>query len=118
MTILFNLLTGITAMFLLVYVTWLFYLALMNVRRVEKEGKLSKPARYLALPLLALGYLLDFAANMLPMTFLFLELPREWLVTDRVSRHMHSTGFRRAIAGWMCADLLNPFDYTGKHCKG
>ena len=67
--------------FMLIYALWLFYLAVMNLKRVKDAGKLTKAALILGYPILIVGYVLDFISNILVMTVLLLELPRELLVT-------------------------------------
>lgn len=104
--------------FLTLYVLWVLYLAVMALKRADKEGKLSRPARWLGMPVLAFGYFLDAFANLIIMTVILFEFPQEWLVTSRVSRHVNGSGRRAAIARFMCTHLLNPFDPSGKHCKG
>lgn len=99
------------------YLLWVLYLAVMNAARARDAGTLTKPALALAMPVLGLGYLLDALVNLTVCTVLFLELPREVLVTGRVSRLQKGTGKRAAIARWMCANLLDPFDPSGCHCK-
>jgi hypothetical protein len=50
-------------------------------------------------------------------SLVFLELPREWLVTDRLQRHMHkSIGWRFWLAKYICDHLLDVFDPSGNHC--
>ena len=111
--------TIIWASILLVYSLWIFFLAVMNLKRAQDMGKLSKTARLLGLPILAIGYLLDLLSNMVPMTILFLEIPKETLVTRRVCRHIHdSTGYRLKLALWFKDNLLDNFDPTGNHCGG
>lgn len=100
-----------------VYLLWFFYLAVMNLARARDNHTLTKPALYLGTPLFIIGYALDVAVNILVMTLLFLELPKEWTVTGRVKRHIyHSTGWREKVASWFCHHLLNAFDPDGKHC--
>lgn len=100
-----------------VYLLWFFYLAVMNLARARDNGTLTKPALILGTPLFIIGYALDIAVNILVMTILFLELPKEWTVTGRVKRHIyHGSGWREKVAGWFCHNLLNAFDPDGKHC--
>lgn len=104
--------------FLLLYTLWIFYLAVMNLQKARDAGRLSKVAFYLGAPLLYFGLFLDFFCNMTVMTVLMLELPKELLVTGRVSRHKYKgTGYRKKVATWMCDNLLDPFDPSGCHCK-
>lgn len=96
---------------------WFVYLAVMSLQRAYKVGAMTETGYRLGLIPLGFGYLLDFLMNMLVMTILLLELPREWLVTARVSRHQKTgSGYRYRIAHWMCKHLLDPFDPSGCHC--
>lgn len=101
--------------FLLMYSLWVLYLAVMNLKRARDAGKLSRPAYILGMPLLYGGLFIDFLCNVLVMTPLMLELPRELTVTSRLQRHALGSGYRQKIALWMGAHLLDPFDPSGKH---
>lgn len=99
------------------YATWLFYLAIMNLKRAKDNGKLTKIVYVLGYPLLFVGLVLDILSNFLLFTVLLLEIPRETLVTTRLSRHICGTGWRSKIAKWFCINLLDQFDPSGTHCK-
>lgn len=100
------------------YLLWLFYLAVMNLQRAKENGTLSLPAKILGLPIVIVGVLLDVVVNIFVMTILFLERPKEWLVTDRLQRHVryHSGTWRAKLAYVICHYLLDTFDPSGKHC--
>lgn len=100
------------------YALWVFYLAVMNLKRARDTGRLTKTAERLGFPVLLLGYLLDFIGNMIPATLVFMELPREGLVTSRVQRHYDGPPtWRRSVAVWFAENLLDPFDPKGYHIK-
>lgn len=115
MNVLLNVLRA--PLILLMYPLWVFYLAVMNLQKARDAQRLTPTAKWLGYPALGLGLLLDFMCNMVVMTPLMLEFPRELLVTARVSRHKKGDGFRQKIAAWMCTNLLDPFDPSGCHCK-
>jgi len=98
------------------YALWVFYLAVMNLKRAKDAGKLSVAARVFGTPVLVVGYLLDMLANVIPMTLILVELPRETTVTSRLKRHITGTGWRARVASWMCKNLLDAFDPSGCHC--
>lgn len=100
---------------LLPYVLWLFYLAVMALKRARDDGKLSPFATALGYPLLMFGYLLDFVVNVVICTPLLLEIPRETTVTARLSRHVDDDTWRGAVARWVGLHLLDPFDPDGRH---
>ncbi len=99
------------------YVLWLFYLAVMNLKRARDAGTLSKVAYALGLPLFAIGITLDALVNLVVCTVLLLELPRELLVTSRLNRHIKGTSWRSKVAAFICTHLLDKFDPSGCHCK-
>jgi len=97
------------------YALWIFYLAVMNLKRAKDAGQLTTTAKALGYPVLIVGYLLDCFVNFTVMTVLLLEIPQETTVTSRLSRHLNEGGgWRKAIAAW-AAPLLNPFDPSGAH---
>jgi len=97
------------------YILWVFYLAVMNLKRVKDAGLLSPLALTLGYPVLMLGWLLDCIINILVLTPLLFELPKELTVTARLKRHNNtSTGWRKAVAVWF-EPLLDPFDPSGNH---
>lgn len=115
---LLSLLIIIGIMFFFMYVLWGFYLAVMPLMRARNEEKLSTPAKFFGYPILGLGYLIDFLNNVFVATFLFMELPKEWVVTARLIKYINGEeGYRKAVATWICNNLLDPFDPTGCHCK-
>ena len=100
----------------LVYALWVFYLAVMNLKRVKDAGKLGKVALALGMPVLLVGLVLDLLANVLVFTVLLLELPQETTVTARLKRHKReSTGWRLRVTNWFASELLDHFDPTGTH---
>jgi hypothetical protein len=103
--------------FLSLYVLWVYFLAVMALERVDDITPLTGAVRAFALCVLLPGYLLDAVVNLTVMTVLLLDVPREWLVTARLSRLISDDGWRGRIARWFCSTLLDPFDPRGCHCK-
>lgn len=97
------------------YALWLFYVAVMALKRARDAGTLSRIAYALGVPILVIGYALDFLVNVTVCTVLFLESPRETTVTARLKRHKYATGWRGRVARWVAAHLLDAFDPDGKH---
>ena len=92
------------------YALFIFYLAVMNLKRARDAGLLNKTAMALGYPILVVGYLLDAFVNVFVMTLLFLEVPEELTVTARLKRHIQtSDGWRLRLASWFIP-ILNPFD--------
>lgn len=100
------------------YLLWLYYLAVMSLESAQDKAPITGATRLFAYTVLGPGYLLDFLTNLVLVSILFLEVPREWLVTARLVRHIEgSIGWRRSLAEWFCATLLDRFDPSGCHCK-
>lgn len=107
------------ALALLIYL-WLFwyvYILVMGLYRAHLGGRLNKLTYALAAPALVVGYAMDVVANLTVASALFLEWPRELLVTSRLQRHNRGgSGWRKHLADWICTHLLDYFDHTGNHC--
>lgn len=101
---------------LLLYLTWGAYLLIMHLKVVRDAGKLTLAAKVLGYPWLAVGLVLDIIFNVVIGSLIFLERPREWLFTSRVSRWNDEPGRRGSLARWICVELLDPFD-AGGHCE-
>lgn len=96
---------------------WGMYVLVMGIYRAHLSHRLKGLVLVLSLPFVAIGYLMDVFANMTVASIVFLEPPREWLVTDRLQRHMQkSTGWRFWLAKYICDHLLDVFDPSGDHC--
>ena len=99
------------------YLLWWLYLAVMNLKQAQDAGTLSRPAYLLGLPLLGIGYVVDFFCNVAPTTVIFLEPPREYTVSERLRRLVKGNGWRKTLATWFAAKLLNPFSPGGPHIE-
>ena len=100
---------------LLLWALCVFFLAVMTLKRAKDAGLLGFWAKVFGYPVLFIGLALDFLANVLVLSVLLLELPREGTVTSRLKRHnATSTGWRKAVAVW-AEPLLDPFDPSGDH---
>ena len=106
----------------LIYVTWLFFLAIMALKSARDNGKLTRASTTLAYPLLVVGWCLDFSLNMAA-TPVFLDFPQEWLLTIRCDRYLSIANpsglnrYRQRVARALCQNLLDPFQ-SGGHCRG
>lgn len=100
---------------LLLWALWLFFLAVMSLKRAKDANLLTTTAKCFGYPVLFIGLVLDFLANVLVLTVLLMEIPRECTVTSRLKRHnATSSGWRKAVAAW-AEPLLDPFDPSGDH---
>lgn len=97
------------------YALYVFYCAVMNIKRVKEMGKLTPLGYAFGYPTLFIGLALDFLVNILVMTPLLFELPRETTVTARLKRHhAESTGWRLAVVKFF-EPVLDPLDPSGDH---
>ncbi|HEY6019803.1 MAG TPA: hypothetical protein VIY48_07830 [Candidatus Paceibacterota bacterium] len=114
---------------LMMYITWVFFTAIMRLREVRDAGKLAfwpHPVRFVfAYLTLSVGLMLDTAVNWIICTPLGLEFPGEFLTTARLNRWYSApddgkliTQWRRELAKWFGDELLNDIDPDGKHIKG
>ena len=97
------------------YALWVLYLAVMALKRARDAGSLGPWAHRFGVPVLIVGYALDFTVNVTVCTVLLAELPRETTVTARLKRHKYDAGWRGRVARWVAAHLLDAFDPDGKH---
>lgn len=113
--ILSNLLVVLVCSAVAMYVLWILYLAITNLARAKLNGRMTNTALILGVPIAILTIALDVVVNLLVMTFVFLELPKELTVSDRLRRHnKEPNGWRKAIAAWF-EPLLDPYDTDGDH---
>jgi hypothetical protein len=107
------------SLILFLWLFWYAYIIVMGLYRAKLDGRLSLPAKILGFPAIFIGYAMDVLAQYTLATLIFREWPRrgEHLVTDRLQRYMaYPQGSRYIKARWICENLLDPFDPTGKHC--
>lgn len=97
------------------YGLYVFYCAVMNIKRVKDMGKLTPLGYAFGYPTLFIGLFLDLLCNVFVMTFILLELPKETTVTARLKRH-HATsvGWRLAVVKFF-EPVLDPLDPSGDH---
>lgn len=109
------LITAITPLSL-AYLCYILYLAVMALYRAKLENSLTLTQKILGYPLLWFGLLIDFLTNISVCTLVFLEFPKEYLVTTRIIRLKKDKGWRGKLAAFICQQLDN-IDPTGCHCK-
>jgi len=97
------------------YGLYVFYAAVMNIKRVRDMGKLTTLGKVFGYPTLVIGLILDLLVNWFVMTLILLEVPRELTVTSRLKRHhTESTGYRLAVVKFF-EPVLDPLDPRGDH---
>ena len=96
---------------------WAMYVLVMGIYRAHLSKRLTAVTLCLSSPFIAAGYLMDVVANLTIASLVFLEPPRELLVTSRLQRYVaQENGWRFRIANWICNHLLDVFDPSGNHC--
>lgn len=101
------------------YVLWGLFLAVMNLKQARDDQTLPRAALIGGMPLLFLGYVLDFALNVTLASLLFLEPPREKTLSQRFQRWSRQPpGRRQRIATQALLLFLHPFDRSGGHRAG
>ena len=109
--ILYYLIFAVTSSYLL----YVWYAAVMNVKRVRDMGKLEQVGKLFGYPTLIIGLILDLIVNVFVMTILMYEVPRELTVTSRLKRHNRtSQGWRLKVVKFF-EPMLDPLDPSGDH---
>lgn len=110
-----NVLSYIGLSLLITYALYVWYAAVMNIKRVRDMGKLTTLGKVFGYPTLVIGLILDLLVNWFVMTIILLEVPRELTVTSRLKRHhKESTGYRLAVVKFF-EPVLDPLDPSGDH---
>lgn len=102
------------------YILWVFYLAVMNLKRSRDAGTIPKTALVLGYPLLIVGFTIDILVNISIGSLLFLEWPnyKRLSLSARMSYLVNNDhGWRAKLAKFIGENLLDPFDPSGKHIK-
>ena len=103
------------------YALYVFYCAVMNIKRVRDAGKLTWFGKVLGYPTLFIGLFLDLLVNIFVMTPLLFELPREFTVTSRLKRHHLESVGDSWLSKWRMSvvkffePILDPIDPSGDH---
>lgn len=103
----------------LFYLTAVFYTSVMHFKQVRDNGTLDTlhwSVKLIGYATLYIGLVLDTLLNVVVMTLVFVELPKEVLTTSRIRRHKFGAqGWRKRVALFFCRNYLTPFD--AKHCE-
>lgn len=112
---------SVTALYVIIFLWafWALYVFSMGVYRAYLSKRLVGINYYLALPIFILGFLVDVIANFSLAVIVFVDVPHELLVTQRLIRYRKDTypnNFRKKLATFICDNLLDIFDPRGDHC--
>ena len=103
---------------LFLWAFWGLYVLVMGLYRAHLARRLNRFTTVLGLPFVIAGFSVDVLANITVASIVFVEWPREWLVTDRLQRHIRTpqSAWRTRLASIICDHLLDVFDPSGDHC--
>jgi len=100
------------------YVCWVIFVAIMGLSKAKIAGTLKKPALVLGYPLLFVGLVLDALLNWLIFSVIVLDFPTQLLTTSHLNDCIAGKSpWRKAVALWICQNLLDSFDPHAPHCK-
>lgn len=97
------------------WLLWIFYTAVMRLKQVRDAGKLTTAMKVFGYPVLILGLLLDFFVNVVFASIIFVEIPKEWTVSARLTRLSSGSGWRAKVANSIRVALLDEIDPAGIH---
>jgi hypothetical protein len=108
-----------TVMFVLLtlWALWVLYIAMMNIKRVAATQPMPWRVRILVYPTMAVFEAVEFIANVIVLTVLFWDWPREIRVSDRLRRYWSNPyryGWRLHVVKFL-KPMLDPFDPAGSH---
>jgi hypothetical protein len=98
---------------------WILYIAMMNVKRALMQGDIPWQAKLLVVPTRAIFDVIEFFCNVVVCTVVFLDLPKEITVSDRLRRYHRNNlcpKWRMVIVDFI-KPMIDPFDPEGTHIK-
>lgn len=103
---------------LAVWAFYLLYILAMGIYRAYLAKRLSLFQKIILSPVIAVMLFVDWFMNWTLCILLFLEVPEEYLVTQRLQRYIKEGDgdWRHLWALAICDNLLDIFDPTGNHC--
>lgn len=108
----------LVAWLLLLYLLWERYVIVMGLYGAHMRGQLYGLNKWMGVPSVILGMLLDCIGNIFVATFVFRQFPRQWLITTRLKEYKndpkHYGKWRQERAAWWCTHVLHPID--DGHC--
>jgi hypothetical protein len=99
------------------WIFWAVYVLVMGLYRAHLQKRIGLVIYILGSPFILFGMVMDFIINFTVAAIVFVDLPREPLVTGRLQRYVAiGSGWRFRLANWTCNNLLDVFDPSGNHC--
>lgn len=100
-----------------IWLGWALYVFVMGIYRAYLDKRLKGLNLIMAAPIAVFAIIMDVAANLFLAPILFLDLPKELLVTSRFKRYMaQEAGWRKRVSTYICENMLDIFDPRGDHC--
>lgn len=130
----------IVLLLLCVYALWPMYVFCMAMMRAYQENSVTLFAWCLAFPFIVSAIVLDITLNFTVFAILTWDFPKieltqfsikvwkwefevaapvssELTFSQRLNRLVKDDGWRGAVSRWLAANLLDPYDPSGKHIK-
>ena len=104
-------------MALTLWALWILYVAMMNIDRAMEIKELPLQAKLLVYPTKFVFDFVEIVANSFVCTLIFLDLPKEFTVSDRLRRYyekQEQAGWRMVLVNFV-KPMLDPFDHKGPH---
>ncbi len=102
---------------LTLWALWILYVAMMNIKGAALKDSLPWQAKIIVLPTMLVFDIVEFIANAIVCTIIFIDLPKEVTVSDRLRRYVaqpEKYGWRLCIVRFI-KPMLDPFDPEGPH---
>ena len=103
----------------LVHLLWVYFVAVMHLKHMKDDGKLTGGVKVMGYPALAVGLVLDLIVHLIIGTVIFIELPdrNEWTLSARLWRLSNDPrpSWRRTLALFLRRSILDPVDPSGIH---
>lgn len=125
MPIIYNLPTLETIGYSLLYtvtylwIFWALYVIVMGAYRTYLAKRLTLATKFLSIPFIIIGVIIDVFTQYTLATIFFFDLPvkKEYTLTKRLSRYVSlKEGWRYKTAIYVCDNILDIFDPTDNHC--
>lgn len=104
---------------LALWALWILYIAMMNVKRALMAGDIPWQAKLLVVPTKYVFDVVEFFCNVVVCTAVFLDLPKEVTVSDRLRRYHRDPlcpRWRMIIVNFI-KPMIDPFDPAGTHIR-
>ena len=110
-------LSTIIFMALILWALWILYVSMMNIDRAMELGELPWQAKLMVYPTKFVFDMVEVVANTIVCTLIFLDLPKEFTVSDRLRRYyedQNQAKWRMVLVNFV-KPMLDPFDHKGPH---